>query len=165
MRARFIRPPRTLPLMSATPGVGDIRFPRDSNLPAGAVFAHTGLSPHDHENDMAPLGTDLKCGAARDLIKTHFYRSEAEMFTSTSSLIDPERTRQSSSTDDGGGDVCIVCMERAADFQLLPCRHDQFCRQCIVEAICTWVRPEAPSCPLCRGSFHTMVLLDRHRDS
>jgi hypothetical protein len=129
------------------------------------VAALHSLSPHDHENDMAPLGTDLKCGAARDLIKTHFYRSEAEMFTSTSSLIDPERTRQSSSTDDGGGDVCIVCMERAADFQLLPCRHDQFCRQCIIEAICTWVRPEAPSCPLCRGSFHTMVLLDRHGDS
>jgi hypothetical protein len=124
------------------------------------------LLPHDHENDGALLDTDLKCGAARDLIKTHCDRSEAEMATSTSSPIDPERTCQSSSTDDGGGDnVCVICMERAADFQLLPCRHDQFCRQCIVETICTWVRPAAPSCPLCRGSFHTMVLLDRLGDS
>ena len=56
--------------------------------------------------------------------------------------------------------LCIVCMARTANFQLLPCRHDRFCRQCIVETICTWVRPEAPSCPLCRGTFHTMVLLD-----
>ena len=57
-------------------------------------------------------------------------------------------------------DLCIVCLARAPNFQLLPCRHDSFCRQCIVETICTWVRPEAPSCPLCRGAFHTVVLLD-----
>jgi hypothetical protein len=56
-------------------------------------------------------------------------------------------------------DLCVVCMERAPDLQLLPCRHDRFCRQCIVETICTWVRSEAPSCPLCRGAFHTMVQL------
>ena len=57
-------------------------------------------------------------------------------------------------------DLCIVCLARAPNFQLLPCRHDSFCRQCIVETICTWVRPEAPSCPLCRAAFHTVVLLD-----
>jgi len=62
--------------------------------------------------------------------------------------------------DEEGVDVCVVCMERTPDLQLLPCRHDRFCRQCMVESICTWVRPEAPSCPLCRGAFHTMVLLD-----
>ena len=60
---------------------------------------------------------------------------------------------------DADDEICVVCLERAAHFQLLPCRHDSFCRQCIVETICTWVRPEAPSCPLCRGAFHTMVLL------
>ena len=65
------------------------------------------------------------------------------------------------SQPDGEEDnLCVVCMERAADFQLLPCRHDRFCRECMVETICSWVRPEAPSCPLCRGAFHTMVLLD-----
>ncbi len=56
-------------------------------------------------------------------------------------------------------DLCVVCMERTPDLQLLPCRHDRFCRQCMVETICTWKRPEAPSCPLCRGAFHTMVFL------
>jgi hypothetical protein len=56
--------------------------------------------------------------------------------------------------------VCVVCMARPPDFQLLPCRHDRFCQQCMVETICTWVRPEAPSCPLCRAPFHTMVLLE-----
>jgi hypothetical protein len=62
--------------------------------------------------------------------------------------------------EEESADVCVVCLERPPDLQLLPCRHDRFCRQCIVETICTWVRPEAPSCPLCRGAFHTMVLLD-----
>ncbi len=65
-----------------------------------------------------------------------------------------------SQTDREEDDLCVVCMERAPDFQLLPCRHDRFCRQCMVETICSWVRPEAPTCPLCRGAFHTMVLLD-----
>jgi len=65
-----------------------------------------------------------------------------------------------SQTDGEEDNLCVVCMERAADFQLLPCRHDSFCRQCMVETICSWVRPEAPRCPLCRGAFHTMVLLD-----
>jgi hypothetical protein len=65
-----------------------------------------------------------------------------------------------SQTDGEEEDLCVVCMERAADFQLLPCLHDSFCRQCMVETICSWVRPEAPTCPLCRGAFHTMVLLD-----
>ncbi len=62
--------------------------------------------------------------------------------------------------EDDEDDVCVVCMARPPDFQLLPCRHDRFCRQCMVETICTWMRPEAPSCPLCRTPFHTMVLLD-----
>ena len=85
----------------------------------------------------------------------------------TSDVADPppaavgshDTTRRSKEREDDEN-VCVVCMERAADFQLLPCRHDRFCRQCIVETICTWVRPEAPCCPLCRGAFHTMVLLD-----
>jgi hypothetical protein len=62
--------------------------------------------------------------------------------------------------DQDDADLCVVCMARPPDFQLLPCRHDRFCRQCMVETICTWVRPEAPSCPLCRAAFHTMVLLE-----
>ena len=62
--------------------------------------------------------------------------------------------------DQDDADLCVECMARPPDFQLLPCRHDRFCRQCIVETICTWVRPEAPSCPLCRAAFHTMVLLE-----
>ena len=62
--------------------------------------------------------------------------------------------------DEDGADLCVVCMARPPDFQLLPCLHDRFCRQCIVETICTWKRQEAPSCPLCRGPFHTMVMLE-----
>ena len=61
--------------------------------------------------------------------------------------------------EDDDADLCVVCMARPSDFQLLPCRHDRFCRQCMVETVCTWRRPEAPSCPLCRGAFHTMVFL------
>jgi hypothetical protein len=61
---------------------------------------------------------------------------------------------------DSEDDLCIVCMAREANFQLLPCRHDKFCQHCIIETLCAWVRPEPPSCPLCRGRFHTMVLLD-----
>jgi hypothetical protein len=61
---------------------------------------------------------------------------------------------------DDDDSLCIVCIAREANFQLLPCRHDRFCRQCIVETICTRVRREPPSCPLCRSPFHTMVLLD-----
>jgi hypothetical protein len=63
-------------------------------------------------------------------------------------------------TKDDDDSLCIVCIAREANFQLLPCRHDRFCRQCIVETICTRVRREPPSCPLCRSSYHTMVLLD-----
>ncbi len=63
-------------------------------------------------------------------------------------------------SDDEEDGMCVVCLERAADFQLLPCRHDRFCRQCIIETICTWARQDAPCCPLCRSAFHTMVLLD-----
>lgn len=62
-----------------------------------------------------------------------------------------------------GDDVCVVCMERPADLRLLPCLHDKFCRQCIVETICSCVRPEAPCCPLCRGAFQTMALLARDK--
>ncbi len=67
--------------------------------------------------------------------------------------------RLSEAADEEEG-MCVVCLERAADFQLLPCRHDRFCRQCIIETICTWSRLDAPCCPLCRSTFHTMVLLD-----
>jgi hypothetical protein len=63
-------------------------------------------------------------------------------------------------TDEDEDNLCVVCMERASDFQLLPCRHDRFCQQCMIQNICTWVRPLPPSCPLCRAPFHTMVLLD-----
>jgi hypothetical protein len=56
--------------------------------------------------------------------------------------------------------LCVICMERTADFELLPCRHNRFCGQCILEAICAWTRPEPPSCPLCRSAFNTMVLLN-----
>ena len=56
--------------------------------------------------------------------------------------------------------LCVICMERFADLELLPCRHDRFCGQCVLEAVCSWTRPEAPSCPLCRSPFHTMVLLN-----
>jgi hypothetical protein len=64
-----------------------------------------------------------------------------------------------SQTDGEEDNLCVVCMAHAPDLQLLPCRHDRFCRECMIETICAWVRPEAPSCPLCRGAFHTMVLL------
>jgi hypothetical protein len=66
----------------------------------------------------------------------------------------------SSTTEDDADSLCIICMTREANFQLLPCRHDHFCRQCIIETICTWVQPESPTCPLCRSPFNTMVLLD-----
>lgn len=32
-------------------------------------------------------------------------------------------------------DLCIVCMERQADLQVLPCKHDQFCRSCVVRLV------------------------------
>ncbi len=51
--------------------------------------------------------------------------------------------------EEEGPDLCVVCIERPPDLQLLP----------PVETICTWVRPEAPTCPLSRVAFHTMVLL------
>jgi hypothetical protein len=63
-------------------------------------------------------------------------------------------------TEDDDDSLCIICTTREANFQLLPCRHDRFCRQCIVETICAWVQPESPTCPLCRSPFNTMVLLD-----
>jgi hypothetical protein len=63
-------------------------------------------------------------------------------------------------TEDDDESLCSICMARKANFQLLPCRHDHFCRQCIVETICTWGQPEPPSCPLCRSPFHTIVLLE-----
>jgi hypothetical protein len=55
--------------------------------------------------------------------------------------------------------LCVVCMERPADLQLLPCRHDRFCRRCIVDTVVAQTRPAAPPpCPLCRSAFHTLVI-------
>jgi hypothetical protein len=79
--------------------------------------------------------------------------------TRRATLLSPTWSTAGESKDDDDS-LCIICMAREANFQLLPCRHDRFCRQCIVETICTWGRPESPSCPLCRSPFHTMVLLD-----
>jgi hypothetical protein len=56
--------------------------------------------------------------------------------------------------------LCVVCMERPADLQLLPCRHDRFCRRCIVETVGAQTRPTAaPPCPLCRAAIHALVLV------
>mmetsp|Transcript_41298 Transcript_41298/g.110408 ORF Transcript_41298/g.110408 Transcript_41298/m.110408 type:complete len:228 (+) Transcript_41298:59-742(+) len=55
--------------------------------------------------------------------------------------------------------TCILCMERVADFQLLPCTHKSFCRRCIAETVCRWNKPWAPNCPMCRAPFTTMVYL------
>jgi hypothetical protein len=57
-------------------------------------------------------------------------------------------------------ELCAICMERNANFQLLPCDHSCFCRECVVNLICSWNRIDAPSCPICRTAFHTLVLVD-----
>ena len=147
-----------------------IRWAKASNLHKTEeqnVAALHGLSPHDHEHDVS--NQDLKRTKDRGAGTTV---ADARKESSETSKGDVDELPPASSADgcgagwraagaeDDGDGVCIVCMERAADFQLLPCRHDRFCRQCIVETICTWVRPEAPCCPLCRGAFHTMVLHD-----
>mmetsp|Transcript_659 Transcript_659/g.1494 ORF Transcript_659/g.1494 Transcript_659/m.1494 type:complete len:200 (+) Transcript_659:44-643(+) len=71
--------------------------------------------------------------------------------------------RATSPTDDKGeyhDGVCCVCMERATDTVLLPCNHNSFCRQCVVESICVMVQTVAPRCPLCRTKFDTMLFFD-----
>ena len=129
---------------------------KDRNV--GAVHS---LSPHDHEHDNVLSDGDLKKGAAKDQSSSKKSNNDPNNVEKLSPVVDGEHTfRRLKDDDDCGDELCVVCMERAADFQLLPCHHDKFCRQCIVETICTWVRPEAPCCPLCRGAFHTMVLLD-----
>mmetsp|Transcript_79991 Transcript_79991/g.214088 ORF Transcript_79991/g.214088 Transcript_79991/m.214088 type:complete len:239 (-) Transcript_79991:50-766(-) len=55
--------------------------------------------------------------------------------------------------------LCVVCMERAANLQLMPCAHRDYCQRCIVETICTWSKSSSPCCPLCRTAFDTLVLL------
>mmetsp|Transcript_20978 Transcript_20978/g.57771 ORF Transcript_20978/g.57771 Transcript_20978/m.57771 type:complete len:245 (-) Transcript_20978:189-923(-) len=60
--------------------------------------------------------------------------------------------------DESSARTCVICLTNPTDVQLLPCTHDHFCRQCIMETICSWTRPSAPSCPLCRSVFDTMVL-------
>mmetsp|Transcript_57663 Transcript_57663/g.151757 ORF Transcript_57663/g.151757 Transcript_57663/m.151757 type:complete len:100 (-) Transcript_57663:277-576(-) len=56
--------------------------------------------------------------------------------------------------------VCCVCMERTPDVILVPCGHDIFCRQCIVETLCVTSHSIAPRCPLCRSTIESIVLLD-----
>jgi hypothetical protein len=59
----------------------------------------------------------------------------------------------------GDDHLCVVCMERPAGLQLLPCRHDRFCCRCIVETIGAQTRPAAPPpCPLCRSAFHALAI-------
>mmetsp|Transcript_55614 Transcript_55614/g.146740 ORF Transcript_55614/g.146740 Transcript_55614/m.146740 type:complete len:251 (-) Transcript_55614:173-925(-) len=60
---------------------------------------------------------------------------------------------------DDEDDLCVVCMDRLANLQLMPCAHSRFCRRCIVETICTWTKASPPSCPLCRSPFDVMTLL------
>mmetsp|Transcript_81568 Transcript_81568/g.219231 ORF Transcript_81568/g.219231 Transcript_81568/m.219231 type:complete len:223 (+) Transcript_81568:116-784(+) len=54
-------------------------------------------------------------------------------------------------------DMCVICMEERANFQLMPCAHRSFCRKCILQTLCCWTKPMAPTCPLCRTPFSTMV--------
>ena len=123
------------------------------------VAAVHSLSPHDHEHDTLPPDPKSESRMMRsEMLSTEAVQSDVAD-PPPAAVGSHDTTRRSKEREDDEN-VCVVCMERAADFQLLPCRHDRFCRQCIVETICTWVRPEAPCCPLCRGAFHTMVLLD-----
>jgi hypothetical protein len=56
-------------------------------------------------------------------------------------------------------EACAVCLSRAPDCALRPCGHARFCRQCVVETVCTWQQEGPPRCALCRAPFHTMVFL------
>jgi hypothetical protein len=159
-----------------------------SKLPATTDILSTGpsstLIPIRWTVKQTKSGKDLTSGypseksAQSDLDGEGPVPSNADTFPTHSAQVPPSArppplsapltsvVRESNATQndeddvDDEDDVCVVCMARPPDFQLLPCRHDRFCRQCMVETVCTWVRPEAPSCPLCRAPFHTMVLLD-----
>mmetsp|Transcript_14723 Transcript_14723/g.40143 ORF Transcript_14723/g.40143 Transcript_14723/m.40143 type:complete len:141 (-) Transcript_14723:103-525(-) len=72
--------------------------------------------------------------------------------------IEAEQSKEAQ--QDADEEMCVLCMERAPDMMLLPCKHRCFCRKCIVETICVAMRPEAPGCPMCRTGFHTMVILE-----
>lgn len=49
---------------------------------------------------------------------------------------------------------CVVCMERAPEVRNLPCGHVVMCEQCASS-----VKEATGSCPLCRSSFFTFVIV------
>eukprot|EP00961_Rhodomonas_salina_P005848 79102-Rhodomonas_salina.1 len=54
---------------------------------------------------------------------------------------------------------CIVCLDKQADVQLRPCRHEPMCRGCAMVLVTQQKKLTAPCCPLCRCQFEMAVLL------
>ena len=47
--------------------------------------------------------------------------------------------------------------DRAFPPQLLPCRHQQFCRNCIVDSTCRWCYNDHLECPICRQPIESIL--------
>uniref|UniRef100_A0A6U5CJR0 RING-type domain-containing protein n=1 Tax=Hemiselmis andersenii TaxID=464988 RepID=A0A6U5CJR0_HEMAN len=53
---------------------------------------------------------------------------------------------------------CCVCLDAPATVRLMPCGHDEFCTNCLVEQACRWCSNDAPECPVCRTPYKEIML-------
>jgi hypothetical protein len=127
-----------------------------------AITACDSNNPHpDRERNRTPgdpLETDpgsnnkVKTTSSKESSTAHCSSTSPPLLRSTRTRLNPPHHAHSER-------LCVVCMERPADLQLLPCRHDRFCCRCIVEVVGAQTRPEAPPpCPLCRAPFDALVI-------
>jgi len=102
--------------------------------------------PHSEGDHMVHVGKQwVQCG-------TYIRTLDALYGT----LPNPKGQAEGTTSGDGEGGDCVICLSKPRDVAILHCRHVCLCTSCAKVTSSTW----SFQCPVCRGRVAAMVGLD-----